>query len=287
MFLIAASVLGIASIGFWKIKEIRTSILKIDKWSHFIHRIKWDIRKNEKLKHYIFLKNIHFIRQRIDQPFDLSDRIDKIWISFVIHGFPNKVRHTILENVFRHLKSGGYFFILDFSEFKLDEMPALYRFIFQSIECKYAFDFIRRHWKQILSDYHFTKFKETFFFRHYVRLLEAKKNKMKTIKIAVPTNDERTVFPKMLGMAEKLFIYETADGKAFKLIEKRTNPYARTQQHLKTLDVYDLISDCSVIISGHIGKKGITRLQERGMALFFAKGNIQDALTDTIKKKQT
>jgi len=34
-------------------------------------------------------------------------------------------------------------------------------------------------------------------------------------------------------------------------------------QHLKTLDVYDLIDDCSIIISARIGKKGITRLQER------------------------
>lgn len=64
--------------------------------------------------------------------------------------------------------------------------------------------------------------------------------------------------------------------------EKRPNPYEKTMQHLKTIDVYDLIRDCAVIISAHIGKKGITRLQERGMQLYFTKGNIQEALEEWL-----
>ena len=110
---------------------------------------------------------------------------------------------------------------------------------------------------------------------------------MKPIKIAIPTNDGTTIFPKMLGMAKEMFIYEVKDETQFKLVEKRTNPYERTMQHLKTLDVYDLIYDCSVIISAHIGKKGITRLQERGMELFFKKGNIQEALEAWISLKNS
>ncbi|MBN2103211.1 class I SAM-dependent methyltransferase [bacterium] len=120
-------------------------------------------------------KHIDFIRQRIDQPFDLSDQFDKVWISFVIHGFPHEIRLAVLENVFKHLKTGGLFFMLDFSEFELHEMPALYRFVFQRFECKYAFDFIKRDWKKILSGYHFAKFEEFFFFDRYVRLLRAEK----------------------------------------------------------------------------------------------------------------
>ncbi len=57
MFFIAAAVLGIASIGFWKIKEIRASNLKIDGLLKFIHRIQKEIRTNEKLRHYILLEN--------------------------------------------------------------------------------------------------------------------------------------------------------------------------------------------------------------------------------------
>ncbi|HGY11493.1 MAG: class I SAM-dependent methyltransferase [Candidatus Aminicenantes bacterium] len=119
--------------------------------------------------------NIDFARQRIDLPFSISEKFDKIFISFVIHGFPHEIRKTVLKNIYTHLKPGGAFFMLDFSEFKMNEMPFLYRFIFKKIECKYAFDFIERDWKQILSDYNFTGFEEFLFFKDYVRLLKAKK----------------------------------------------------------------------------------------------------------------
>lgn len=98
------------------------------------------------------------------------------------------------------------------------------------------------------------------------------------MKIAVPTNDEINIFPKMLGMAKYLFIYEIRNKDRFELVEKRVNPYEKTMQHLKTLDLYNLINDCSVIISSYIGKKGVKRLQKRGMRLLFLKGNIEEAL---------
>lgn len=105
-------------------------------------------------------------------------------------------------------------------------------------------------------------------------------NPEKRARIAIPTNDGVHIFPKMLGMAKAMFIYDIENEVQFRLIEKRNNPYASTMQHLKTLDVYDLIDDCSVIISAHIGKKGITRLQERGMQLIFKKGKIEQALVE-------
>jgi len=120
-------------------------------------------------------KNAKFIKQRIDLPFSLSEQFDKIFISFVIHGFPHKVRQTVIENIYAHLKPGGLFFMLDFAEFDMSKMPGLYRFIFKTVECKYAFDFIERDWKQILGSNNFTDFEELFFFKKYVRLLKAKK----------------------------------------------------------------------------------------------------------------
>ena len=231
-------------------------------------------------------QSIAFIRQRIDLPFSLSEKFDKIFISFVLHGFPHKVRQTILKNVSDHLKPGGAFFMLDFAEFNMNEIPLLHRFIFKNIECKYAFDFIERDWKQILANHNFIGFEEFFFFKDYVRLLKTKKfnsNKKDRVRIAIPTNDGINIFPRMLGMAKEMFIYEIENGAQFRLIEKRTNSYERTMQNLKTLDVYETIHDCSIIISAHIGKNGIKRLQEKGMELFFRKGNIQDALVDFIK----
>jgi len=117
-----------------------------------------------------------FINQRIDIPFDLGRLFDKIFISFVIHGFPHEVRSVVIKNAYRHLKPGGTFFILDFAEFDMDAMPTLYRFVFKTIECKYAFDFIKRDWKKILQTYGFGPFAEHFYLRKYVRLLAAQKS---------------------------------------------------------------------------------------------------------------
>jgi len=104
------------------------------------------------------------------------------------------------------------------------------------------------------------------------------KNKM---LIAVPTDNGKTIFEKMLGMAKYFNIYRIniKDNK-FKFVEKRINPYQQTQQHLKTLDVYRIINDCPLILATHVGKKGIERLKNRDVELFFDKGNIEQALNN-------
>jgi predicted Fe-Mo cluster-binding NifX family protein len=104
-------------------------------------------------------------------------------------------------------------------------------------------------------------------------------------RIAIPTNDGINIFPGMLGMAKKMFIYEIKDETQFRLIEKRNNPYESTMQHLKTLDVYEIVHDCEIIVSAKIGKKGINRLQKRGMKLIFRKGNIKQALINVFSEE--
>ncbi|MEA1986457.1 MAG: NifB/NifX family molybdenum-iron cluster-binding protein [Candidatus Marinimicrobia bacterium] len=99
------------------------------------------------------------------------------------------------------------------------------------------------------------------------------------IKIAIPTSDGENIFPKMLGMAKEFHIYE-AKNKQIKFLEKRKNPFEKTLQHLKTLDVYEIINDCNIIVSNKIGKKGIKRLEKKGVKLFFENGEI----LNTIKK---
>ncbi|HUX94835.1 MAG TPA: methyltransferase domain-containing protein [Bacteroidales bacterium] len=122
-------------------------------------------------------KRIEFINRRIDQPLNLKKRYDKVFISFVIHGFPHEVRDSVIRNAYDHLNPGGQFIILDFGEFDLDIMPWLHRFIFKKIECIYAFDYIKRDWKDILMGYGFDSFTETFYVRKYVRLLSSVKHK--------------------------------------------------------------------------------------------------------------
>lgn len=118
---------------------------------------------------------IHFKKMRIDQPFQLGKQFDKVFISFVLHGFPHEIRQVIIQNAMDHLKPGGTFNILDFAEFSLTDMPFTHRLVFKKIECKYAFDYIEKDWKVILSHAGFHHFREDFFFRNYVRLLRAVK----------------------------------------------------------------------------------------------------------------
>ena len=231
--------------------------------------------------------NAKIIHARVDQSLPFRKGFDKVFTSFVLHGFPQNIREVIIKSVFEVLKVNGSFFILDYNEFSYNKTPFYLKVPFNLIECPYAFDFIERDWKRILANNNFGSFKEFLFFKNYVRLLKAKKlddDKENRIRIAIPTNDGINVFQGMLGRANKMFIYEVKNGMQFRLIEKRNNSFANTMQHLKTIDVYELLRDCAIIISGNIGRKGIKRLQERGMKLLFKKGNIQEALTEVIKE---
>jgi predicted Fe-Mo cluster-binding NifX family protein len=102
-------------------------------------------------------------------------------------------------------------------------------------------------------------------------------------RIVVPTNDGVNIYKGMLGRAERWFIYEIGNGKEIHLVEKRVNPYVKTMQPLKTLDVYELIRDTAIIVAGYIGQKGVERLEQRGMKIFFRKGSIYDALTSLVE----
>ena len=121
-------------------------------------------------------ENIRFINQRIDVDFDLEQKFEKVFISFVIHGFPHEVRSIVIKNAYHHLKPGGSFYILDFAEFDMEAMPFLHRWVFKTIECKYAFDYIKRNWKALLKNVGFSTFEEHFHMKKYVRLLKAVKN---------------------------------------------------------------------------------------------------------------
>ena len=127
---------------------------------------------NEKTKNF---NNVAFKNQRIDLPLSLEDKFDKVFISFVLHGFPQQVRETIINNAYENLKTGGLFWILDFNEFALMDMPFYYRIPFVTIECPYAFDFIGRDWKKILKKSGFNNFIERLYIKSYVRLLAARK----------------------------------------------------------------------------------------------------------------
>ncbi|MBN2246969.1 MAG: class I SAM-dependent methyltransferase [Candidatus Aminicenantes bacterium] len=119
--------------------------------------------------------NANIIGARIDKSLPFRKEFDKVLISFVLHGFSQDVREVIIKNALNSLKSNGILFILDYNEFSYKEMRFYLRIPFKHMECPYAFDFIKRDWKQILGSNHFSGFEEFFFFKNYVRLLKATK----------------------------------------------------------------------------------------------------------------
>jgi len=119
--------------------------------------------------------NVKIINRRIDQTLPYKNDFSKVFISFVLHGFPQNARKVIIENAFQTLKQNGEFLILDYNEFSLPDIPLYLRIAFKFMECPYAFDFIEKDWKKILADVGFSNFEEHFFFRQFVRLLKAVK----------------------------------------------------------------------------------------------------------------
>lgn len=119
--------------------------------------------------------NAKIAKLRIDRSLPFEEEFDKAFISFVLHGFPQNVREVIIGNAFEALKGSGEFFILDYNEFSLREMPFYLRLPFKLIECPYAFDFIGRNLKKMLAKSGFDGFEERFFFAKYIRLLKATK----------------------------------------------------------------------------------------------------------------
>ena len=127
---------------------------------------------NKKCKDF---PNAKIINARIDEPLSFKEEFDKVFISFVLHGFPHDVRETITNNAYRALEDNGEFHILDWNEFGLKSLSFPQRTFFKLIECPYAFDFIGRDWKKILAERGFTDFEEHFFFSKFVRLLKSRK----------------------------------------------------------------------------------------------------------------
>ncbi len=64
--------------------------------------------------------------------------------------------------------------MLVYNEFYLSKMPFYARIPFKLIECSYAFDFIKRDWREILAKTGFKDFEQHIFF-DYIRLLKAQK----------------------------------------------------------------------------------------------------------------
>ena len=113
-------------------------------------------------------------KQRIEEPLPYQGEFDKVFISFVLHGFVQEDRLKIIANAQSALRPGGEFIILDYNEFDLKQSPWLVRFAFK-MECPLATDFIGRDLQAILREQGFDEFRVHPHYLGYVRLLSARK----------------------------------------------------------------------------------------------------------------
>jgi len=157
---------GTGKAACFMLEKVRAKVIGIDISNQMIE----NFRRNCKGR------NAEIVKARIDEPFDLGIKFDKVFISFVLHGFPQFAREEIIKNAYNCLKNGGEFFILDYNEFSFSNAPFFIKALFKAIECPYAFDFIKRDWKKILHEHGFKNFEEKFFLKDYIRLLKAVKN---------------------------------------------------------------------------------------------------------------
>jgi ubiquinone/menaquinone biosynthesis C-methylase UbiE len=120
-------------------------------------------------------ENVQFREQRIETLLTYHEEFDKVFISFVLHGFEDAQKVRIIKNAYQALKPGGAFYILDYNEFDLDRLWFPLRWVFVHGECELALEFLRLDLKGVLSSQGFTSFKEELFLREHLRLLKAAK----------------------------------------------------------------------------------------------------------------
>jgi len=119
--------------------------------------------------------DVQFKEQRIEMPLTYQGEFDKVFISFVLHGFEDTQRIGIISNAYRALKPEGAFCIFDYNEFDLERLWFPLRWAFIRGECQLASEFLRLDLKGMLSSQGFTSFQEELFLRGYLRLLRATK----------------------------------------------------------------------------------------------------------------
>jgi len=117
--------------------------------------------------------NIKFRKQRIEVPMDYREEFDKVFVSFVLHGFEDAQKSDIISNAYQALKSGGIFYILDYSEFDLGRLWLPLRWAFTYGECQLASEFLKLDLKAMLHGQGFASFEEDTFFKGHLRLLKA------------------------------------------------------------------------------------------------------------------
>jgi len=126
------------------------------------------------VKKCISYKNVKLISQRIEEEFDLKNKYDLVFISFVLHGFRQEERQKIIQNAYNHLRIGGYFCILDYNEIDISKANFFVKLLFK-LECPLATDFVNRNLVKMLEKFSFRFSFQKIYYFNTVRLICFKK----------------------------------------------------------------------------------------------------------------
>ena len=116
-------------------------------------------------------RGMKLVDMRIEEPLPFENEFTRVFISFVIHGFPQEKRVSILKNGFKALKPGGKIHIFDWGEFNLSNCGLFLKFFFNHLECPEAKDFIARDFKKVLLEIGFENLEEKLYAKQKIRLL--------------------------------------------------------------------------------------------------------------------
>lgn len=115
----------------------------------------------------------------------------------------------------------------------------------------------------------------------------------KEMRIAVATDDGKVIRFGHFGDAEMYYIYDF-DGKEFKLIEVKENPYTDEKLGItehndprKARIIYDFLKDCDVFVGHSMGMRNRKILEEMGILMVALKRKnvpIENALKIAVEK---
>jgi demethylmenaquinone methyltransferase/2-methoxy-6-polyprenyl-1,4-benzoquinol methylase len=120
--------------------------------------------------------NIRLEARSIEEPLPYRDEFDKVFLSFVIHGFPQGERASILANASRALKKGGTIHIFDWNEMDLEKEGVIFRLFMKFVECAEARDFVRWDLEAALGALGFSMIVLKHYYKKRIRLLTARKS---------------------------------------------------------------------------------------------------------------
>ena len=130
---------------------------------------------NQALRRCYKYNNIRFKKLRIELPLSYAEEFDKVFTSFVLHGFEDEQKLGIIHNAYQALKPEGALYILDYAEFDLGKMWFPLRWTFTHWECQLAVEFLRLNIKKMLRSEGFSDFEEQLFLKGHLRSLRAVK----------------------------------------------------------------------------------------------------------------